>query len=156
VRDRRLSGAAARPPLTGRVYYLIGGTLPPAYADWVARDCSGPGWRARQAARPVVLLAPFALVFLLLPGAMDARVTTAVLILATAVAVGFGGGGYFRNRRLVQHGLPPVVARDEDPQDADPPGADPSGADADYSASANVSMGISTRAASVIEPDSDG
>ena len=57
-----------KPPLGGRLHYLIGGTLPTEYRLWVEHDLTGPGWRNRQAFRLVVQTLPFALVFLLLPG----------------------------------------------------------------------------------------
>jgi Family of unknown function (DUF5313) len=103
-----------RPGFNGRVYYLVGGTLPPRHQSWVAADCVGARWRSRQATRTVLLMVPFALVFLLLPGRLDVRTTMALLLLLTAAAAGFAAAGYFRDRRLVQHGLPPVVRPDED------------------------------------------
>ncbi len=96
------------PPWTGRVYYLVGGTLPKTYSAWVSHDLTAPGWRRRQAARTSLLLLPVACVFALLPGPVGVRATIVCFIAATALCLGFGAGGYFRNRRLLQHGFPPV------------------------------------------------
>ncbi len=117
------SGGAApvppeRPPLTGRVYYLVGGTLPPRYNRWIAHDLTGPRWRIRQASRPPLLMLPFAIMFALLPGRLDVRLTLSIFLLVAAVGLGFATGGYFRNRRLVQHGFPPIFPPEED-QDTD-------------------------------------
>lgn len=108
---------AARPPLTGRVYYLLGGTLPPRYNDWVSHDLTGPGWRVRQALRPFLLMLPFAVVFALLPGDLGVRVTIVAFLLAAGIGLGFATSGFFRNRRLVQHGFPPVFPPDDDDED---------------------------------------
>ncbi|WP_322760827.1 DUF5313 family protein [Frankia sp. Cr2] len=109
-----LPGRQSRPPLTGRVYYLVGGTLPPQYTPWVSHDLTGPRWRLRQASRPPLLMLPFAIVFALLPGRLEVRLTISIFLLAAAVGIGFATAGHFRNRRLVQHGFPPVFPPEED------------------------------------------
>ncbi|EFC81726.1 DUF5313 family protein [Parafrankia sp. EUN1f] len=96
------------PPLGGRMHYLLGGTLPPRYNDWVSHDLTGSGWRLRQALRPFVLMLPFAVVFALLPGQLSVRITIVVFLLLSGVGLGLATSGYFRNRRLEQHGFPPV------------------------------------------------
>ncbi|KPM51386.1 hypothetical protein CcI49_15415 [Frankia sp. CcI49] len=103
-------GTRAResPPLGGRMHYLLGGTLPPRYNDWVSHDLTGSGWRLRQALRPFVLMLPFAVVFALLPGQLSVRITIVVFLLLSGVGLGLATSGYFRNRRLEQHGFPPV------------------------------------------------
>lgn len=153
-----VSGAVnrARPPARGRIYYLLGGTLPPPHRAWVQADNTGPGWRWRGSLRLSLLSAPFALVFLLLPGRLAARVTLAVCIVVAAAVTGIVSAGFFRNRRLVQHGLPPVVAAEEDPERDGAPVTPAPPTDEGYSVLANASDGITTRAASVMEPDSDG
>jgi hypothetical protein len=101
------------PPWTGWVYYLVGGTLPPTYSAWVSHDLTAPGWRRRQAARTGLLLLPVACVFALLPGPVAIRMTIVVFIAVTALGLGFGAAGYFRNRRLLQHGFPPVFPKSD-------------------------------------------
>ncbi|WP_018501459.1 DUF5313 family protein [Parafrankia discariae] len=102
------------PPLAGRLHYLIGGTLPPRYNDWVSNDLTGPGWRIRQALRPFLLMVPFAIVFALLPGQLSVRLTLVVFLLLSGIGLGFATSGFFRNRRLEQHGFPPVFTVSED------------------------------------------
>ncbi|KLL12081.1 MULTISPECIES: DUF5313 family protein [Protofrankia] len=125
--------SAERPPLTGRIYYLVGGTLPPRYNQWISHDLTGPRWRVRQASRPPLLMLPFAVMFALLPGRLNVRLTIAIVLLAIAVGLGFATAGYFRNRRLVQHGFPPVFPPEEDentsPEDAGHAAADHTAAD---------------------------
>jgi hypothetical protein len=89
------------------VNYLLGGQMPPRYLDWVARDLLTDGWRHRQSLRLVLISVPFAIIFLLLPGAITVRVTAAVVILAATAGLGYATGNYFRDRRLRQHGLEP-------------------------------------------------
>ncbi|MCM3887613.1 DUF5313 family protein [Frankia sp. R82] len=108
---------ASRPPLTGRIHYLVGGTLPPVYKAWVSHDLTGPGWRLRQAMRPPLLLLPFAVVFALLPGQPAVRGIAIGFLLVAGLGLGFATSSYFRNRRLEQHGFPPVLAPQDDPED---------------------------------------
>jgi hypothetical protein len=103
-----------KPPFLGRLSYLIGGTMPTPFRLWVEHDLTGPGWRHRQALRLVVQTLPFALVFLLLPGRIGVRISIAVFLVLVSVAMGYGTSTSFRNRRLVQHGLPVPVPREED------------------------------------------
>ncbi|WP_250280211.1 DUF5313 family protein [Frankia sp. Cppng1_Ct_nod] len=107
-----------RPPPAGRVYYLVGGALPARYRDWVAHDLTAPRWRIRQASRPTLLMLPFAVMFALLPGPLGVRLTISLFLLAATVGLGFVTGGHFRNRRLVQHGFPPVVPPEEEDIDS--------------------------------------
>jgi hypothetical protein len=99
------SGAPARPPLGGRFDYLLGGTLPPRYRDWVEHALTGPGWIHRQALRILTLSVPFALMFLLLPGGLTVRLTASIFMLVAALGVGYATASVFRNRRLAQHEL---------------------------------------------------
>jgi hypothetical protein len=103
-----------RPPLSGRLHYLIGGTLPTEFRLWVEKDLTGRGWRHRQALRLVLQALPFALVFLLLPGRIGVRVSIALFLVLVSVGMGYGTSTSFRNRRLVQHGLPVPVTLEED------------------------------------------
>ena len=120
--DGRPIDGRRRPPLGGRLHYLIGGTLPSEYRLWVEHDLTGPGWRHRQALRLVVQSLPFDVVFLLLPGRIGVRISIAVFLFLVSIAMGYGTSTNFRNRRLVQHGLPIPVPREEDEDDfPDPP-----------------------------------
>ncbi|WP_239376630.1 DUF5313 family protein [Frankia sp. Cj5] len=103
-----------RPPFAGLVYYLVGGTLPPRYTLWVSHDLTGPRWRVRQASRPPLVMLPFAIMFALLPGRLEVRLTISIFLLVATVGLGFATAGHFRNRRLVQHGLAPVLPPEED------------------------------------------
>jgi hypothetical protein len=116
VRSPSDSAAPAAPPLTGRIHYLIGGTLPATYLDWVRADLTAPGWRNRQALRLVLLMLPFAIAFAVLPGQASVRVSIPLALLLIAVIMGYTTGETFRNRRLRQYGLerPKPVEEDED------------------------------------------
>jgi Family of unknown function (DUF5313) len=106
VRAQGLSSdAPARPPLGGRIFYLVGGTLPLDYRDWVRQDLTGPGWIHRQALRILTLSVPFALMFLLLPGQLSVRLTASIFMMSAALGVGYATAGIFRDRRLAQNGL---------------------------------------------------
>lgn len=89
------------------MHYLLGGQMPPRYRDWVAHDLLTDGWRHRQSLRLVLLSSPFAIIFLLLPGAITVRVTAAVVVLLATLGLGYATGNNFRDRRLRQHGLEP-------------------------------------------------
>ncbi|MBX6389272.1 MAG: DUF5313 family protein [Frankia sp.] len=116
--------APVAPPLSGRILYLFGGTLPTRYTEWVSRDLTGPGWRRRQSLRPVLMMLPFAIVFALLPGQLGIRMMLVGFLLIASLGIGVATSGHFRNRRLVQHGFPPVFPEEEDEgDDAWPPTA---------------------------------
>ncbi len=89
------------------MHYLLGGQMPARYQDWVAHDLLSDGWRHRQALRLVLLSAPFAIIFLLLPGSLTVRVTAALVTLLATLGLGYATGNNFRDRRLRQHGLEP-------------------------------------------------
>ncbi|WP_007518008.1 MULTISPECIES: DUF5313 family protein [Pseudofrankia] len=118
------AGGPEAPPLTGRVAYVFGGALPARYVAWVSRDLTGPGWRRRQALRPVLMMLPFAVIFALLPGPVGVRALLVAFLLVAAGGLGLGMSGHFRNRRLVQHGFPPVIKLNvedvEDVEDVEP------------------------------------
>lgn len=106
-----------RPSLGGRLTYLLGFPLPSRYRPWVRRDLMTPGWRNRQARRPMLLMLPFIITFALLPAQANLRVSLVAFLALGAVFMGYATSGYFRARRLEQHGLPPVVRREEDEED---------------------------------------
>jgi hypothetical protein len=112
-------GKPARPPFIGLVYYTVGGTLPTSHLAWVSNDLVGPRWRVRQAVRPLIIMLPFAIVFALLPGQLGIRLMLSSFLLVAALGVGFASSSHFRDRRLDQHGLPPVRRREEDEDDAE-------------------------------------
>ena len=114
MRSRSDAEAPKPPPLTGRIHYLIGGMLPPAHLDWVRADLTGPGWRHRQARRPLLLMLPFAIAFAVLPGTASVRVSIPLALLVCAVAMGYATSDSFRNRRLDQYGIPRPKSIEED------------------------------------------
>ncbi len=107
-------GRPERPPLSGRLTYLLGGTLPSRYRPWVQRDLMTHGWRHRQARRPMLLMLPFVIAFALLPGEPQLRISLVAFLALGGVAMGYTTSGYFRNRRLEQHGFPPIERAEED------------------------------------------
>ncbi|MBL7501716.1 DUF5313 family protein [Frankia sp. CNm7] len=117
------AGGVERPPLAGRISYLFGGALPAPYRAWVQADLTGPGWRRRQALRPALTMLPFAIVFALLPGPVGTRLMLVGFLLVAAAALGVALSSHFRDRRLVQHGFPPVEKINK--EDTDDPGASP-------------------------------
>ncbi|HEX4428989.1 MAG TPA: DUF5313 family protein [Frankiaceae bacterium] len=111
-----------RPPLTGRIHYLIGGQLPPSARDWVVADLTGPGWRHRQARRPLLLMLPFAVAFAILPASPSVRVSIPLALLVCAIAMGYATSDTFRNRRLDQYGIPrPKPVEEDEDEDFEPP-----------------------------------
>jgi hypothetical protein len=114
VRSRSDQTPPAPPPLTGQIHYLIGGLLPPSQLEWVRQDLTGPGWRHRQARRLVLLMLPFAIVFVVLPGSASVRVSIPLGLLLIAVVMGYATGDYFRNRRLDQYGIERPRSLEED------------------------------------------
>jgi hypothetical protein len=109
-----------RPPLTGRIHYLIGGLLPPSHRDWVVADLTGPGWRHRQARRPLLLMLPFAVAFAILPGRTSLRVSIPLALLVCAISMGYATSDTFRNRRLDQYDIPrPKPIEEDEDEDED-------------------------------------
>ncbi len=106
--------APERPPLTGRIHYLIGGQLPASHRAWVVADLTGPGWRHRQARRPLLLMLPFAVAFTILPGSASLRVSIPLALLVCAIVMGYTTSDTFRNRRLDQYGIPRPKPIEED------------------------------------------
>lgn len=121
-------GKVVTPPLTGRVSYVFGGTMPPRYRAWVLRDLTAPGWRWRQALRPLLMMLPVAIIFALLPGPVGTRGTLVGFLLVAPFALGLALSASFRNRRLTAHGLPVVPAAKPRPASARPANARPAGA----------------------------
>jgi hypothetical protein len=108
-------GKVVAPPLSGRVSYVFGGTMPPRYRDWVLRDLTTPGWRWRQALRPVLMALPVAVIFALLPGPLGTRAMLVGFLLVAPFVLGLALSNNFRQRRLVAHGFPaPAKSASED------------------------------------------
>jgi hypothetical protein len=112
--------AVVAPPLIGRIHYLIGGTLPRANLEWVRADLTGPGWRHRQARRPLLLMLPFAVAFAILPGPASVRVSIPLGLIVIALVMGYATSESFRNRRLDVYGIPRPKAVEEDDWDDTP------------------------------------
>jgi hypothetical protein len=91
--------------------------LPPSDRDWVVKDLTGPGWRHRQARRPLLLMLPFAIAFAILPGQASVRVSIPLALLVVAIAMGYATSDTFRNRRLDQYGIPRPKPIEEDEED---------------------------------------
>lgn len=107
-------GPVERPTFGGRLTYLVGSPLPPRHREWVRKDLMTSGWRNRQARRPMLLMLPFVIAFAILPGTASLRLSLIAFLAIGAVVMGYSTSGYFRSRRLEQHGLPPIVRREED------------------------------------------
>jgi hypothetical protein len=119
-------GEVVTPPLSGRIHYLIGGTLRPESRAWVWQDLTSPGWRRRQALRPVWCMLPFAIGFAIAPGPASVRVSIPLGLLLIALVMGLVTGDTFRNKRLDRHGLPrPKVVEEDDWIGEDEPASGP-------------------------------
>jgi hypothetical protein len=120
VRSPSESEAPPRPPLTGQIHYLIGGQLGPSHRDWVVNDLTGPGWRHRQARRPLLLMLPFAIAFAIWPAPSSVRVSIPLALLVCAIAMGYATSDTFRNRRLDQYGIPrPKPVEEDEAEESD-------------------------------------
>jgi hypothetical protein len=102
------SGPVVAPSWVGRLYNAAGGALPPEHREWVRRDLTGPGWRRRMVLRPVLLAAPFAVLFMAVPGSLQLRIPIAIGILLWTAGMSLAMSGSFRDRRLRINGLSPV------------------------------------------------
>lgn len=90
-----------------KLLYALGVRLPARYADWVRHDLTDADWRWRLIGRHMLVLLPFCLVFLLLPGPWPIRVMAAVLLWVSSVFVMALYAGPIRDRKLRQHHLMP-------------------------------------------------
>lgn len=89
----------------------MGGRLPAELHDWVRRDLTDPGWRARGLLRQLVQLTPFLVLFAALPGPTVAHVLAPLLLAFAGAFIGLALGDELRERRLRQHGLPSLRRR---------------------------------------------
>lgn len=85
--------------------YTLGVRLPDRYLDWVRHDLTDADWRLRLIARHMLVLLPFCLLFLLLPGPWGLRVAAGVLLWVSSMFVMILYAGPIRDRKLRQHGL---------------------------------------------------
>jgi hypothetical protein len=99
----------------------MGGMLARVHRDWVIADLTGPGWRHRQARRPLLLMLPFALAFAIWPAPSSVRVSIPLALLVCAIAMGYATSDNFRNRRLDQYGIPrPKPVEEDEDEDFEP------------------------------------
>jgi hypothetical protein len=88
--------------------YAFGGRLPVELHDWVRHDLVDADWRLRGLLRVCVQIAVPTIAVFFLPGPLNIRVMTALLIVLGALFVGAAYGDELRDRRLRQHDLPPA------------------------------------------------
>ncbi len=101
-------GRGARPNPIQWIGYTLGRRLPDSMREWVRNDLTGNHATTRHMIRGMVPFLPLFTAFLLLPGAVWLRGSTALLALLLAL---FYCAVYMpvnRSRRLTQHGLPAV------------------------------------------------
>lgn len=94
------------PDLFRKILYTLGIRLAPRYAEWVRHDLTDADWRWRLIGRHMLVLLPFCLLFLLLPGPWLLRVLAAVLLWVSSMFVMVLYTGPIRDRKLRQHDLP--------------------------------------------------
>lgn len=102
----RARGRGARPNPIQWIGYTLGRRLPDSKREWVRNDLTGRHATTRHMIRGMVPFLPLFTAFLLLPGAVWLRGSTALLALLLAL---FYCAVYMpvnRSRRLTQHGLP--------------------------------------------------
>ena len=101
------------PTVWQRLRYVAGQTLPPKHRDWVKHDLTDAGWQLRLLGGIAVLLTPFAIACLFLPGIDALSRVLLILLLYVGMTITIGPAAQqIRNRRLQRHGLP--VPRDPD------------------------------------------
>ncbi|SHF82616.1 DUF5313 family protein [Streptoalloteichus hindustanus] len=101
---------AARPNPIQWLWYAVGGRLPARLNEWVLHDVTCPSWVWRHTARSTVVISPFTLACLLVPGPLWVRLG----MMGLAVLVGY----YFSfsymvescEHRAAKHGHAPGTA----------------------------------------------
>lgn len=114
-------GEATKPSLSGRIYYALGGTLGERELEWVRQDLTSDGWRKRQTLRLGYLFDVFAVIFAVLPGRLDIRLSIAGMLVLAGALMGAATSTRFRNRRLENHGfkaVPPPSNKEDEYLDA--------------------------------------
>ncbi|HVX43044.1 MAG TPA: DUF5313 family protein [Mycobacteriales bacterium] len=99
---------ARRPGPLRWVWYAFGGRLPDSCRDWVQHDLTDADWRWRGLVRIGVQILIPVVGLLFLPGPWSIRIFTAAIVVFGAAFAGAAYGEPLRDRRLAQHGLPPV------------------------------------------------
>lgn len=95
-----------RPDPVRWLYYSYGGTLPMKYREWVLYDLTGPTRWARQVARTVGVLAPFALAGVLLTSGSWIGWTAALGGLGLALIFALSYIDQSAENRLRKYGYP--------------------------------------------------
>ncbi|MFJ2667712.1 DUF5313 family protein [Nocardia fluminea] len=99
------------PTLRQRLWYNLGGTLPPDLRDWVRHDLTGRGANARYLLR-VLIPVPLLLLFLLFPGPVWVSIAMMLLLLLPTIYFALALDYVYRRFRLLEHGLDPgLVSR---------------------------------------------
>jgi hypothetical protein len=101
------AGGARRPGVFRWLWYAVTGRLDPRYRDWAFRDLTCRTWPLRHLARLIVLVAPVAVVLVLvLPGPLSVRVTAAVTGAVIGLLYSFVFLHESSDRRAVKLGYP--------------------------------------------------
>ncbi|MGY0498656.1 DUF5313 family protein [Nocardia sp. FBN12] len=100
------------PNLWQRLRYLTGGTLPPAMADWVLADLTGPGATRRYLMRFLLPVLPVLCLFLLVPGPLWIGLSMMALLYLPLVYFTVALVYVYRRHRLVSHGFDPELANE--------------------------------------------
>lgn len=101
----------SRPNALQWLRYTFGGRLPPTLHDWVRHDLTDADWRLRELLRICVQIALPVIAIFFLPGPLEVRVLTAILLTCGALFTGAAYGEELRDRRLRQHGMRPPGRR---------------------------------------------
>ncbi|MFE3258193.1 DUF5313 family protein [Nocardia sp. NPDC059091] len=93
-----------------RLRYICGGTLPPAMAQWVIDDLTGPGAARRYMLRILLPIIPPLCLFLLIPGPLWIGLAMMALLYLPLIYFTAALMYVFRRARLTKHGLDPALA----------------------------------------------
>ncbi|GGS31012.1 DUF5313 family protein [Actinokineospora fastidiosa] len=101
-----------RPNPVQWLWYAVGGRLPDRLREWVLHDVTARTWVLRHAARASVLLAPIAVVCLLVPGPLPIRLGMVGLAVIIGYYFSFSYLHESAEMRAARHGYPYGTARD--------------------------------------------
>src|ERR1700742_3409958 len=93
------------------LWYAVGGRLPVSLHDWVLRDVSARTWVWRHVARMSVLVAPLAVLCLLVPGPLGLRAAMALLLVIVGAYFSLSYVEESCDMRAVKHGHAPGAAK---------------------------------------------
>jgi hypothetical protein len=102
---------AERPNPIQWLWYAVGGRLPVSLHDWVLRDVSARTWVWRHVARMSVLVAPLAVLCLLVPGPLGLRAAMALLLVIVGTYFSLSYVEEASDMRAVKHGHAPGTAK---------------------------------------------